>query len=309
MKKLYTLIIALLVFISTDAQITTVDFTLEEGYVQGPLEASSDWGGTNWIVNPAAGTERAETTGGYSWARWGAPFTVTDTEISFEIHFRFNIDLPAGKLISRFGFNDNGSSSGTIANIQLSTLNDGSLYIRKQGNTPVDSGSAGLTDFQQDDLVINMVLTLGADAASSSLSSTITNITDNINSGVAVVNGIPAAVFTAASSGGISGFIHAQDNINSTRGFLVDKVVMTQGNTLNADSYTLPTFNLSQNPIEDTVQLGGVTTGSKISIYSVTGAKVNNYVYDGNQLSLGRLNPGVYFMEVPGYTVKKLIKK
>ena len=154
-----------------------------------------------------------------------------------------------------------------------------------------------------------MVLTLGADAASSSLSSTITNITDNINSGVAVVNGIPAAVFTAASSGGISGFIHAQDNINSTRGFLVDKVIMTQGNTLNADSYALPTFNLSQNPIEDTVQLGGVTTGSKISIYSVTGAKVNNYVYNGNRLSLGHLNPGVYFMEIPGYTVKKLIKK
>ena len=24
---------------------TTVDFTLEEGYVQGPLENSSDWGG------------------------------------------------------------------------------------------------------------------------------------------------------------------------------------------------------------------------------------------------------------------------
>ena len=309
MKKLYTLIIALLVFISTDAQITTVDFTLEEGYVQGALDSNPDWGGSNWFVNPTPGTERAETTGGYSWARWGTPFIVSDTEISFEVHFRFNIDLPAGKLISRFGFNDNGSSSGTIANIQLSTLNDGSLYIRKQGNTPVDSGSAGLTDFQQDDLVINMVLTLGADAASSSMSSTITNVTDNINSGVAVVNGIPDAVFNAATSGGISGFIHAQDNINGTRGFLVDKVVMTQGNTLNADSYTLPTFNLSQNPIEDTVQLGGVTTGSKISIYSVTGAKVNNYVYDGNQLSLGRLNPGVYFMEIPGYTVKKLIKK
>ena len=308
MKKIYTLLFATSLMCVMSAQ-TTVDFTLEEGYVQGPLDSNPDWGGENWFVNPTPGTERAETTGGYSWARWGTPFIVSDTEISFEVHFRFNIDLPAGKLISRFGFNDNGSSSGTIANIQLSTLNDGSLYIRKQGNTPVDSGSAGLTDFQQDDLVINMVLTLGADAASSSLSSTITNITDNINSGVAVVNGIPAAVFTAASSGGISGFIHAQDNINSTRGFLVDKVIMTQGNTLNADSYALPTFNLSQNPIEDTVQLGGVTTGSKISIYSVTGAKVNSYVYDGNQLSLGHLNPGVYFMEIPGYTVKKLIKK
>ena len=308
MKKFYMILFTTSLMGVMSAQ-TTVDFTLDEGYVQGPLEASSDWGGANWIVNPAAGTERAETTGGYSWARWGEQFTVTDTEISFEVHFRFNIDLPAGKLISRFGFNDNGSSSGTIANIQLSTLNDGSLSIRKQGNTPVDSGSAGLTDFQQDDLVINMVLTLGADAASSSMSSTITNVTDNINSGVAVVNGIPAAVFNAATSGGISGFIHAQDNINGTRGFLVDKVVMTQGNTLNADSYALPIFNLSQNPIEDTVELRGVTTGSKISIYSVTGAKVNNYVYDGNQLSLGHLNPGVYFMEVSGFSTKKIIKK
>ena len=174
----------------------------------------------DWFVNPTPGTERAETTAGYSWARWGSPFIVSDTEISFEVHFKFNVDLPAGKLISRFGFNDNGSSSGTIANIQLSTLNDGSLSIRKQGNTPVDSGSAGLTDFQQDDLVINMVLTLGADAASSSMSSTITNVTDGISSGVAVVNGIPAAVFTAASSGGISGFIHAQDNIGNTRSFI-----------------------------------------------------------------------------------------
>ena len=106
--------------------------------------------------------------------KMGCPFIVSDTEISFEVHFKFNIDLPAGKLISRFGFNDNGSSSGTIANIQLSTLNDGSLSSQKTRKYPVDSGSAGLTNFQQDDLVINMVLTLGADAASSSLSSSIT---------------------------------------------------------------------------------------------------------------------------------------
>ena len=308
MKKIYTLLFITSLMGVMNAQ-TTVDFTLEEGYVQGPLENSSDWGGANWFVNPTPGTERAETTAGFSWARWGAPFIVSDTEISFEVHFRFNIDLPAGKLISRFGFNDNGSNEGNIANIQLSTLNDGSLSIRKQGNTPVDSGGAGLTDFQQDDLVLNMVLTLGADAASSSMSSTITNVTDNINSGLAVVNGIPAAVFNAASSGGISGFIHAQDNINNTRSFLVDKVVMTQGSTLNVDSHRLPTFNLSQNPIQDTVKLNGVTTGSEISIYNVTGVKVNNYVYDGNQLSLGHLNPGVYFMSISGFTSQKLIKE
>ena len=307
MRKFYTLLFTTLLVVGMSAQ-TTVDFTLEEGYVQGPLDSNPDWGGENWFVNPTPGTERAETTAGYSWARWGAPFIISDTEISFEVHFRFNIDLPAGKLISRFGFNDNGSSSGTIANIQLSTLNDGSLSVRKQGNVPVDSGSAGLTNFQQDDLVINMVLTLGADAASSSLSTSITNVTDNISSGVAVVNGIPAAVFNAATSGGISGFIHAQDNISNTRSFLVDKVIMTQGSTLNVNSHTLPTFNLSQNPIQDTVKLNGVITGSKISIYSVIGAKVNTYVYDGYQLNLGNLSPGVYFLQVPGFTTHKLIK-
>ena len=164
-------------------------------------------------------------------------------------------------------------------------------------------------DFQQKDLALKVTLTLGADAANSSLSSNIINVTDNISSEIAVINGIPAAVFTAASSGGVSGFIHAQDNISGTRSILVDKVVMTQGNTLNLGSYALPTFSLSQNPIEDTVQLRGGTTGSEISIYSVNGAIVNNYVYDGNQLSLGHLNPGVYFLEVSGFTSQKLIKK
>ena len=307
MKKFYFLLFALTANFLT-AQ-TTADFSLEEGYVQGPLENSSDWGGANWLVNPTAGVERIETTAGYSWARWGVPFIVSGTEITFEAHFRFNIDLPPGKLISRFGFNDNGSNSGNIANIQLSTLNDGSLSVRKQGNTPVDSGGAGLTDFQQKDLALKITLTLGADAASSSLSSNIINVTDNISSEIAVINGIPADVFTAASSGGISGFIHAQDPINGTRGFLVDKVVMTQGSTLNVDSHTLPTFNLSQNPIEDIVQLKGVEIGRKISIYSITGAKASNHIYDGSPLNLSHLNTGVYFMQVPGFTTQKLIKK
>ena len=313
MKKIYTLLFITSVMGVMSAQ-TTVDFTLEEGYVQGPVGGSdlgetSNWGGNNWFIYPDAARERLETNASYSWARWGAPFIVSDTEISFEVHFKFNVDLPSGRLISRFGFNDNGSNSGTIANIQLSTLDDGSLSIRKQGNTPVDSGGTGLTDFQQDDLVCRITLTLGADAASSSLSSKIINVTDGISSGVAVVNGIPEAVFNAASSGGISGFIHAQDNIGNTRNFLVDKVVMTQGSTLNVDSHRLPTFNLSQNPIQDTVKLNGVTTGSEISIYTITGAKVNNYVYDGNQLSLGHLNPGVYFMNISGLTSQKLIKE
>jgi len=288
MKNRYTLIFFTLITSFLTAQ--KVDFTIEEGYVQGLLDSNPNWGGSNWFVYPTSGTERAETTAAYSWARWGVPFTVSDTEITFEVHFRFNIDLPAVKLISRFGFNDNGSNSGNIANIQLSTLNDGSLYIRKQGNTPVDSGSAGLTDFQQDDLVINMVLTLGADAASSSMSSTITNVTDKINSGVAVVNGIPAAVFNAATSGGISGFIHAQDNINGTRGFLVDKVVMTQGDTFtnnSGDNQWNTPLNWTSGSVPSSYTDVSITTGQTIEAGNATAAVANTIVVNsGGSLTI-----------------------
>lgn len=309
MKKLYFLLFALTANFLTAQTLTTVDFTTAEGYVQGALDANSNWGGSNWFVSPAEGSERAETSAGYSWARWGVPFTVSDSEITFEVHFKFSVDIPAGKLVSRFGFNDNGSNSGNIANIQLSTLNEGGLFVRAQGNLPVSSGGAGLNDFQQDDLIIKVMLTLGADAASSTISAELTNVTDNITSGIAVIQGINSSVFNAATSGGISGFIHAQDNIGGNRNFLVDKVVMKQGSTLNLDTYVLPSFNLSQNPVKDIVQLTGVASGSEISIYTVTGAKTSNHVYDGSPLNLSHLNPGVYFMEVSGFAAKKLLKK
>ena len=308
MKKFYILIVAIVCSVALQAQ-TTVNFTEAEGYVQGPLEASADWGGANWLVYPAAGTERAETTGGYSWARWAEPFVVSGTEITFDVHFKFNVDIPAGKLVSRFGFNDSGANSGNIANIQLSTLNDGILTVRAQNNVPVSSGNAALVDFQQDDLIISIVLTLGADAASSTISAKLVNVTDDITSEIAVVEGISAAVFGAATTGGISGFIHAQDNVNGTRGFLVDRVVMTQGNTLSVKSYARPTFSLSQNPVKDMVQLTGLDKGSHISIYSITGAKASSHTYDGSSLNLSYLNAGVYFLQTPGFAAKKLLKK
>jgi hypothetical protein len=305
MNKLYILFIVL-ALTTINAQ-TTVNFTTDEGYAQGALDNNANWGGANWIASPV--NSRIECAGGYSWARWGVPFTVSGAEITFEVHFRFNIDLPANKLIARMGFNDNGDSAGTIANMQLSTLGDGNLYVRKQGNGAVDSGGAGLTDFQQDNLVLKVTLTLGGDATSSTISSKLINSTAGIESGIAVINGIPAAVFTAATGGGISGFIHAQDNINGTRNILVDKVIMTQGNTLSSERFNKLSFNLSQNPVQNELEITGLETGSQVSIYSVTGVKVLSQEFNGNSINVSNFNAGLYFLEIPGYSVKKFLKK
>ena len=307
MRKLYFLILTLS-FATVGAQ-TTIDFTEAEGYVQGALNNNADWGGANWIASPA--NSRIECAGGYSWARWAEPFTVTNSEITFEVHFRFNIDLPEGKLIARMGFTDivDGSANGNLAHIQLSTLNDGSLSIRKQNNVPVDSGGAGLTDFQQDNLVLKVTLTLGADASSSSISSNIVNSTDGLESGIAVLNGISAAVFTAATTGGISGFIHAQDNINVTRNILVDKVVMTQGNTLSTNKIETSEYFISTNFQNNTLDIHGMDIGTKISIHSVSGAKMLSKEFNGSSINVGNLNTGIYFLNAQGYKTKTFLKK
>jgi hypothetical protein len=89
----------------------------------------------------------------------------------------------------------------------------------------------------------------------------------------------------------------------------VSSVSLTNGSTLGTTDVNLSEFMLSQNPVDDRLELSGLNLGTTLSIYNLTGAKVDSYVYDGSPLSLGHLNPGVYFMEIPGYTVKKLIKK
>lgn len=307
MRKLYFLILTLS-FATVGAQ-TTIDFTEAEGYVQGALNNNADWGGSNWIASPA--NSRIECAGGYSWARWAEPFTVANSEITFEVHFKFNIDLPPNKLIARMGFNDGGANSGNIANAQLSTLGDGNLYVRHSDgqNGPPDSGGAFLNNFQQDDLVLKVTLTLGADASSSTISSKFVNSTDGIESGIAVINGISAAVFTAATTGGISGFIHAQDAINGTRNILVDKVIMTQGNTLSTNKIETSEYFVSTNFQNNTLDIYGMDIGTKISIYSVSGAKMLSKEFNGSSIDVGNLNTGIYFLNAQGYKTKTFLKK
>jgi hypothetical protein len=209
------------------------------------------------------------------------------------------------------GFTDvtDGSANGNQANIQLATLNDGSMSIRKQNNVPVDSGGAGLTDFQQDDLVLKVTLTLGTDASSSTISSNIVNSTDGLESGIAVINGISAAVFTAATTGGISGYIHAQDNINGTRNILVDKVIMTQGNTLSTNKIDTSEYFISTNFQNNTLDIHGMDIGTKISIYSVSGSKMISKEFNGSSIDVGNLNTGIYFLNAQGYKAKTFLKK
>lgn len=309
MKKFYILIVAIVCSVALHAQ-TTVNFTEAEGYVQGPLEASADWGGANWFVYPAAGDERITTTAGYAWAQWGDKFTMSvGDEMTFRLEFKFTGDnVQASKKKARVGFNTGGVAKYTTELLYLTTLIDGNLYVRSPNNVALTTGSSSLSDFQGDDLVIDLVIKIGADAASSSYSARLINVTDNVTGDVGIQDGINQTIYDKAITTGISGVFQTQE-VTGTQYFTVNKISMTPSNTLSFERTAELNFNLSQNPVKNELGITGLETGSYISIYSVTGAKVHSQEFNGNSIHVGNLNAGLYFLEIPGYSVKKFLKK
>ncbi len=309
MKNIYTFILGLSLTFYVNAQ-TTVDFTEAEGYVQGVLNASDDWGGSNWFVYPTAGDEKITTTSPYSWAHWGTKFTMAvGDEMTFRLELKFTGDpVQANKKKARIGFNTGGVNKYITELLYLSCLNDGSLHVRNPGNVPLTTGTSYLTDFQSDNLAIDVVIKIGTDATSSSYTARLSNLTDNVIATSGEFVGINQTIYDKAITTGISGIFQSQE-ITGIQYFTVTKLIMTQGNTLSYERFNKLNFNLSQNPVHNELGITDLDTGSYISIYSISGAKVLSQVFSGNSINVSNLNAGLYFLEIPGYSVKKFLKK
>ena len=331
MKNIYTIVLLFLT-ISVNSQTTTVNtvnFDTNEGYTAGALYNQTGWDsqftGNTWIVDPVSGVSSVSSD--FQMAAWKQGFSVS--EVNDYVTFR--VDL---KFTGTFGTNNNplikiGFSSSSDVAAAPPPPNNGVFLRTANYNTQLQLGnnlnSGALTpnaslviaDCQgigeSDDLAVIVTLTLGADASSSTISAKLMNLTDGTETVVGSQNGVSSEVFGAATTN-IYGFFQAQ-SFKNTGGsgalteIQVSSVTMTEVKTLSVKSYALPTFDLSQNPVKDEVQLSGLIEGSRISIYSVTGAKASSHVFNGSSLNLSHLNTGVYFMETPGFAVKKIIKK
>ena len=81
------------------------------------------------------------------------------------------------------------------------------------------------------------------------------------------------------------------------------------GYTLSNEFPTILEFNIIKNPVQNELGITGLDTGSQISIYSISGAKVHTQEFNGKSINVSNLNAGLYFLETPGYSVKKFLKK
>lgn len=187
-----------------------VDF--KTGYASGELSNNPNWkaGTGKYVVDPAAGTATVEAD--YAKAVMGQPFKMMadGDALTYKLDFALNSTLgSANKILLRSGFTHvNGTgSSGANENVVHISINswNGSLAVRNNSNVGDEaSGFQGVflnpADVNNATVSIEVTLTLGADAASSTISGKLVSSTGN-ESTVGSYTGIQDALYTAATTG------------------------------------------------------------------------------------------------------------
>jgi hypothetical protein len=324
MKNVYIFFTIILSVTTLSAQVTA-NFTTADGYANGALGNNENWvGGGSWFVNTT--NEKVSTSANSAEALWTEQLTsISGSTVTFEVNFSFNGDFghSTNELMAQIGFYNEfwingGASRRDYIYLSFNTFNGG-LKISDRANANFAITTKAVSNWIGSDLTAKVALTIGTTAANSYISVILINNTTNESTDIGTYgngNGglsIRDEIFAYAGNGKVRGFfktITLQDGDAANTEFMgVSSVSLTNGNTLSTKDVFLSEFMLSNNPVGETVEISGVEAGSEINIYTITGAKASNHVYNGSSLNLSHLNTGVYFMETPGFAVKKMLKK
>lgn len=324
MNKLYIFLILLICVTTLNAQVTA-NFTDGQSYANGALESDSRWDGQFFSVNTSNGN--ASTASNSAEGFWEEMLpSITDSTVSFEVNLNLNGDFlhsnTANTLVAQIGFYNEfymGCGGGCRDFIYLTYVgSNGKLKIANRNNVDFSIGTKAISNWIGSDLTVKVSLTKGTDAASSYISAVLINnsngeITDIGTYGNGVGPSIRNEVYNYRNNGKVRGFFRTvtlQDgDATNTEYFGVSSVSLTDASTLDSQKIDLPVIGIAKNPVDDELHLYAVTESSQISIYSISGAKVLSQEFNGNSINVSNLNPGLYFLEIPGYSVKKFLKK
>ena len=247
MKNIYTL--AIVAFsISLLSSQTTVNFSDGEGFTDGALYTQNGWDssftGNTWVVDSTLGA--ITLSNDWQRAAWGQGFSVSGAGESIT----FRVDL---KFLGTFGTNNNPlikigfSSSSDVASstppanvvfLRTASYNT-QLQLGNNANSSPLSPNASLViancqaSGESDDLAVLVTLTLGADAASSTISSKLMNLTDGTETVIGSYTGINSSVYSAATTN-IYGFLHAQ-SLTTTGSNAITQVQVSSVSMIHGD--------------------------------------------------------------------------
>lgn len=321
MRNIYILLIIITISTINAQTTTTVNFTDEEGYtVVGAIGNYANWGGSNFFMN--LGSDLISTSNNYKRAFWGelGSLPAVGDVITFEADIIISGDIPTtGDFRAQIGFNTSGTADTGNPDREFIYLkhnqNTGNIFMQDSGGLNFTGSGFDISGWSGKVLTVKVSFTREATAAASTVSALIINTDTGETTNIGTKTGVKPAIFNqATTNNGLYGFVGSAQLSNNAGNaveyFSISRVSMSTFSTLGLEPIAESLeFNLSNNPVGESVEISGVEAGSEINIYTITGAKASNYVYNGSSLNLSHLNTGVYFIETPGFAVKKMLKK
>ena len=213
-----TLTIAILCCFPFLVHAQVVNFTAAEGFTNGAtLTSQTNWSASSWTVNTNNGG-MVTTSTDWKRAAWQKAFPLTEPGdmIKLRIDLNFSgIINEVNKPLFKVGFSTSGNVEYTnpVANtVYLSVINDANytspiLHLRHNNNSNALTPDAYLElatsqgATASNDLAVEITLTLGQDASSSTIEAKLINVTDATETELGMHTGVEAAVFSAAQSG------------------------------------------------------------------------------------------------------------
>jgi hypothetical protein len=197
---------------------SVVNFSAAEGFSNGAtLTSQTTWSASSWLVDTNNGG-MVTTSTDWKRAAWQKAFPLTEPGdmIKLRVDLNFSgIINEVNKPLFKVGFSTSGNVEYTnpVANtVYLSVINDADysspiLHLRHNNNSNALTPDAYLElatsqgATASDDLAIEITLTLGQDASSSTIEAKLINVTDATETEFGMHTGIDIAVFNAAQSG------------------------------------------------------------------------------------------------------------
>jgi len=323
MNKLYMILILLICVTTLNAQVTA-NFTADDNYNSSTLlNSDSRWGGTNnWYLNEVPDAVSTQTD--YAQAFWGESIDVNST-ITFEVSLKLSGSLLGDtRNLALIGFNNTGITNGgadrEFIYLKYVAATDKLKIEQKSGGNLTYTGYQNgflfeSSQWKSQNIIVKVNLTLGTTKDNTRISARMINPSQNISSDIGYYDGVSQAFYDAAINNGVAyGFFQSyalNDKVEGSEleNFAVSSVSLLPNYTLGFESKSPLMFSLLQNPVQNELGITGLDTGSQISIYSISGAKVHTQEFNGKSINVSNLNAGLYFLETPGYSVKKFLKK
>ncbi len=222
---------------------SSVDFTNLD-YSDGSLDGQQDWQtGAGWSVTDSANQGKATTSDNFSAAVINQPISLTVGQTySFKVNFQltgstystpteFVYAFQGGVKEDNIPNSVNIDSSAADANIQI--IQDADTYRLLNGFAAIDQASSiqGMSLDAGDYLVYDFEITLGDDAASTSYTVRLQNLTDASDTGWGRVTGIDPSIYSALTGTGAYAFfqtVNPSAGVSGLTGVEINSVITSR---------------------------------------------------------------------------------